>query len=677
MEVSWLVNTLRILKNFYEINPFPYLALAAWLLFGTWYVRKAFKDYEKINRYVLQMIPFVFTALGLLGAVTGSLGFIWGFTPQDLLSGSKTLFKGVLGSCTTAIVGIALSLTFSKLVSMTHYKVELRKALENNELFVLKKMLKLLLKAYAADQKNAHLSLEAVKGLRRDLHNMDNTMQNRDEQLKKNLQDALLGEDNTVSLSEQLSKMHHAVRQHTQHTLKQERHHNQLILDMAQALTGSAENSIASQLTSLRAEQRNHNAVLETNLGALYERLQRIDVKSLGQSLRTAISDQTKTLEASLSSHAGTRNALFERQNQGTENLLQAVFAGAQANENAMQELGRLHTHALQELLEAHERQAEAQREANGNQAAQLAILLERSRGQEHKLIALAQCLDPANLAALPQSIQDVQARLRDIIKRLDTNGTTLTEAFTAQQELITAMKSALVREITMQQAQAAAQAAAIASQEFAGLVRPTLEKSLTQLRERMEASARERAAATGQTFEALHKQQTARLHDIAGQLHDLTTRMQQSFDRINDLTSRTEDVANNTDVLNELMEHTQQAMTWGQTLNKALEKLATIQPENSGQSLASTLGDSMRQLVGRLRQIDSIKKTDNKFWRQVERQMHDGIPIIMGGNKLFLNDDLNGNFQERLQRSFNNLDKILQTIVHGYQQKADQGIMQ
>lgn len=299
MNLSWLGKTAGILAEFYTLNPVPYLVLAVWLGFSCWYVRRAFRDYAGINRYLLQMIPFVFTILGLLGAVSGSLGFIWSFNPTDLLSGSSTLFKGVLGSCVTALVGMVLSLIFSKLISMTHYKVELQKALENNELFVLKRMFKLQIKAHAAERKNVALTLEAIKGVRRDVQNLAPGLEKSGRSMAETLQQALGGKG-ARPLSQSLDGLQAELERSVAAQARQAERQAKLLEQLGATLAGPSPQSLGKRLEALQREQQQRGKALETALTAVGAQLERNDTQALGRLLQQSLAEQTERLGAAL-----------------------------------------------------------------------------------------------------------------------------------------------------------------------------------------------------------------------------------------------------------------------------------------------------------------------------------------------------------------------------------------
>lgn len=680
MNMNHITEALNVLQSLYQLNPFPYWAMGAWLLFSIWYVAKAFRDYESINRYLLQMIPFVFTILGILGAISGSIGFIWGFSPEDLLSGSKTMFKGLLGSCATALAGIALSLLFGKLISMTHYKVEMRKALENNELFVLKRLLKLQLKAYGKDQKHAGGSLDMLKGVRHDVRALAPYLKRNSQELQEAVVSALRTPE-APPLSDQVQNLHQDLLRNTESMIEQGRRQEKLLQHIAASLSGTGERSLTSQLQAVRLEQRERGQRLETNMGALYEHLRTLNTKNLGQSLRAGLKDQTDALSRIISDQTRQTGDMIA-------NRMDAADATRAHLIHMIREEGRLQRETMEKAA-AETREAMIAATAEQRQHSErLESLLQESREQTDSLAALAAQILPGVQQTMTERMQTLHSRLTELeilqsrqggesaksLQALAKGQKQLTAALQEQRALVQEMREAvsneLARELARQQATAAAEAARTAVRSFKDSFAPQLQEWAAHLADIAQEQARQQGLHTAENMENAFSTKTKALAD---KLEQVTAQVQRAFERIEELGRRTDDLASDNKTLQELMHQANKALESGQGLQRMLEKLAAS-PAGNGKHFSANsfepLGKSMTQLVSRLREVDAIKKKDERFWRKVERQMHDGIPIIMGGNKLRLDDDLNGSFTDRLQRSFNNLEKILETIVDGYHRK-------
>lgn len=103
---------------YFLLNQFPYILLAVWTIYSIYLVWKAGKTPNKINIYVFESIPNVFTTLGILGTFLGiTHGLLFFNTDSALLSKSiSELLNGLKIAFLTSIAGIVGSLIFSQLV---------------------------------------------------------------------------------------------------------------------------------------------------------------------------------------------------------------------------------------------------------------------------------------------------------------------------------------------------------------------------------------------------------------------------------------------------------------------------------------------------------------------------------------------------------------------------------
>ncbi|MBL1213687.1 MAG: hypothetical protein HND52_10055 [Ignavibacteriae bacterium] len=73
-----------------------------------------------------------------------------------------------------------------------------------------------------------------------------------------------------------------------------------------------------------------------------------------------------------------------------------------------------------------------------------------------------------------------------------------------------------------------------------------------------------------------------------------------------------------------------------------------------------------VEKLINRLKEIEDIKDLNGKFWDDIERNMKHGVDILSEGNEQLLKDieKLDDQFNNRMNQSFINLDKVLQAMV-------------
>lgn len=108
--------------NIVEI--FIAIALFSYLIYGIYVLNTAKKDYNKVNLNDLDLIPSMFTTIGILGTFGGIAYGLWFFNPEDIEKSIPTLLKGLKTAFFASIAGIALSIIFSKRISFVKNKNE-------------------------------------------------------------------------------------------------------------------------------------------------------------------------------------------------------------------------------------------------------------------------------------------------------------------------------------------------------------------------------------------------------------------------------------------------------------------------------------------------------------------------------------------------------------------------
>jgi len=108
--------------NIVEI--FIAIALFSYLIYGIYVLNIAKKDYSRVNLNDLDLIPSMFTTIGILGTFGGIAYGLWFFNPEDIEKSIPTLLKGLKTAFFASIAGIALSIIFSKRISFVKNKNE-------------------------------------------------------------------------------------------------------------------------------------------------------------------------------------------------------------------------------------------------------------------------------------------------------------------------------------------------------------------------------------------------------------------------------------------------------------------------------------------------------------------------------------------------------------------------
>ncbi len=100
------------------------IGLISYLIYGIYVLNIAKKDYAKVNQNDLDLIPSMFTTIGILGTFGGIAYGLWFFNPEDIEKSIPTLLKGLKTAFFASIFGIALSIVFSKRISFIKNKNE-------------------------------------------------------------------------------------------------------------------------------------------------------------------------------------------------------------------------------------------------------------------------------------------------------------------------------------------------------------------------------------------------------------------------------------------------------------------------------------------------------------------------------------------------------------------------
>lgn len=120
------------------IEATPYILLTIWLLFSIYYLIRAKRSADKINPYIFDSIPQVFTTIGILGTFIGIAYGLMNFDVNKIEESIPALLKGLKTAFIASIFGIILSIIFSKLIAIILRKNERGKL--SDETIVLNKI---------------------------------------------------------------------------------------------------------------------------------------------------------------------------------------------------------------------------------------------------------------------------------------------------------------------------------------------------------------------------------------------------------------------------------------------------------------------------------------------------------------------------------------------------------
>ena len=194
-------------------------------------------------------------------------------------------------------------------------------------------------------------------------------------------------------------------------------------------------------------------------------------------------------------------------------------------------------------------------------------------------------------------------------------------------------------------------------------------------------------------TWQQQNKEQVERLIQ---QYWKVSEQLQLSAKTLGEVSISTKTLVGESSLLKQLVTELQQVMIEDKKFTKIIEKVDesintlknnTVMLQDSSENLAEasesfveyikreeSFTESVNMLIKRFKEIEEIKELNGKFWTDIEQQMKKGVSILSEGNKELLKDidQIDNNFNQRLNKSFINLDKILQAMVLSYQQKTN-----
>lgn len=95
----------------------PYLFMAAYLTWAFSYVLRAKRNPERVNKYLLDMIPQIFTTIGILGTFLGIAVGLYFFDVKDMEGSIPILLGGLKTAFFASIAGIVCYFFFSKWIA--------------------------------------------------------------------------------------------------------------------------------------------------------------------------------------------------------------------------------------------------------------------------------------------------------------------------------------------------------------------------------------------------------------------------------------------------------------------------------------------------------------------------------------------------------------------------------
>lgn len=104
------------------VETIPYVILVAYAGWAFRYVNRAKKEPDKVNPYIFEIIPQIFTTIGILGTFLGIAVGLFFFDVQDIENSIPILLSGLKTAFIASIFGIILYFVFSKWTAVIQNK---------------------------------------------------------------------------------------------------------------------------------------------------------------------------------------------------------------------------------------------------------------------------------------------------------------------------------------------------------------------------------------------------------------------------------------------------------------------------------------------------------------------------------------------------------------------------
>jgi len=153
--------------SFITITDSIYLLFLAWGIYSYFQINKLRKtqDLNSVNPYIYDSIPSVFTTLGILGTFSGIYIGLFEFDVNQIDASIPKLLDGLKTAFLTSILGIILSLIFSKITKLVYSNVERSQPeLPSTEITSLNKILEVLERTEKSSISNFKELISTING---------------------------------------------------------------------------------------------------------------------------------------------------------------------------------------------------------------------------------------------------------------------------------------------------------------------------------------------------------------------------------------------------------------------------------------------------------------------------------------------------------------------------------
>lgn len=167
----------------------------------------------------------------------------------------------------------------------------------------------------------------------------------------------------------------------------------------------------------------------------------------------------------------------------------------------------------------------------------------------------------------------------------------------------------------------------------------------------------------------------------LTSKFDEVTNNLAITSESINSITQNTNRLVDNNGVLANLVETLRDVMIDDEnfkeigrnlTNSSVLIESSTTAFENTTHKLNEWvknqmgLTDSVTVLISKLEKIDNIEDINERFWKDIKKNMNEGISIIKNANEKLASDldNINENFYSELNTTLQYLDKLIQTHI-------------
>jgi hypothetical protein len=307
--------------------------------------------------------------------------------------------------------------------------------------------------------------------------------------------------------------------------------------------------------------------------------------------------------------------------------------------------------------------------------ATQFAKLKNQMTEQTDKLAKIQMALGGDGDTSLLTQIQKLRAEQGEYVKLTSTNSTLIVDTMNKNNELIRSKFDEFSVLLAKNNTEALVEAMQRVITDFNTQMNELIQKLVKENFEELNNSV--------QNLNDWQKENKKQIEILINQFNQVTSNLNVTSKNIQEISANTKSLTDSNSILNKMIAELQRVMIEDKKFTELSEKLqlATNNVESSSKHLADYMKkekgfqESINQLLEKLKEIEQIKDTNSKFWKDIDAKMNEGINLIAKSNDKLAKDveKLDTEFKKRLSDSFMSLDKVLQAMVLEYQKKTSE----